>query len=79
MRESFPENLENRPMPSQEGLDILLEKELIKESGKNPKNWIEENAEEFREVIDEHPEILKLPKQKAKKQIKKWLDKKTIH
>lgn len=57
--EKFPKDLERRPISPEQGLNILLQKELIKESEEN--------------------EILKLPKQKAKKQIKKLLDKKTIH
>ena len=51
MPEFFHKNLEHRPIPPQEeALDVILEKELIKESGKKVEDWIEENAEDFQEI-----------------------------
>jgi len=80
-----PENLENldrQPNPHEEMNSLMadlirIQGEIIKETGKDPEEWIEENSAKFRKIA---PRILAKygnDKETAKKEIKERL--KTIH
>lgn len=50
---------EGRPAFSLEETN-LIQIDLIKDSGKDPEEWIEDYSEKFREYVSLHPELVEL-------------------
>lgn len=38
----------------------LIQRDLIAKSGEDPKKWVEENAADFRELIEKKPKLVRL-------------------
>lgn len=78
MPELSHENLEKQPTSSEENLEmkksILTQEELIEESGLEAEEWVDKYGKRFRQIITENPELLN-----DKEEIKKELEKETIH
>lgn len=87
MSELSHENLEKQSTPEKEEATLLLEKELIeesiKESGMTEKKWSKENAEDFgenfREIINENPDLLNLYKRDPEKAKQEFRKRSTTH
>jgi hypothetical protein len=81
------ENLEKQPMPEKEEATFLFEKELIeefiKESDTTKEEWLKENVEDFgenfRDTINENPDLLNLYKRDPEKAKQEFRKLSTIH
>ncbi|MBD3282101.1 MAG: hypothetical protein GF387_00610 [Candidatus Portnoybacteria bacterium] len=73
--EQIPNENLNQDSEQSKMRDILLiQKELIEESGINPEKWINTYSESFRKITEEEPDIIN-----DKEEIKRRLKKETIH
>ncbi len=76
MPDIIPQSKPDNNPYTQPGWDILLQRNLIRESGIDKLEWIQLYSPKFRDLVEEKAEIIKTLQndpEKLKEQFKKWL------
>ncbi|HON21691.1 MAG TPA: hypothetical protein PLX73_02245 [Candidatus Paceibacterota bacterium] len=76
MPDIIPQSKPDNNPYTQPSWDILLQRDLIRESGIDKLEWIQLYSPKFRDLVEEKAEIIKTLQndpEKLKEQFKKWL------